>query len=81
MTKRYRGHLIILNREIGPKGISAIRYDITSETGLGAAVGDCGWLYELQSLSAAAREVARVIDNAIERDRAIASNNARRASA
>lgn len=68
MTKRYRGHMLILEHERDERGITAIRYDITSDTGQGAAVGHYGWIYDLRSLSAAAREVARIVDNAIAGD-------------
>lgn len=79
MTKRHRGHIIIVEHET-LNGVSAIRYDITSDSGQGAAVGCSGWLYEARSLSAAAREAAKVVDNMIERDRAAMAASARAVS-
>lgn len=67
-TRRYRGHLIHVTEDT-ERGVTAIRFDITSDTGQGAAVGHYGWHYGT-SLNACAAECEKLIDVAIAGDEA-----------
>lgn len=68
MTHRYKGHLIMLERE-ERDGTTAIRYTITSDTGMGAAVGSEGWFF-VGTLKWAALECERIIESAIAGEKA-----------